>query len=90
MKWGNLTHWDSGRETVDQWLEREHKAKEEVEHPTCPYCHYIHHEWWDFSGLSDYQVEDYEMQCHSCEKKFLCDKETQVRFETKKIEAADE
>lgn len=84
MKWGNQTHWD-GEEPLDKWLERESAAKEKVEAPTCPHCGHIHSEWWEFSGLDDYEVEDYEIHCHSCCEKFLVNKETQIRFESRKV-----
>ncbi len=90
MRFDNLTQWDPKTETIDEWLARERKAKELVENPSCPHCHYSHEEWWEFSGLSDYEVEGYEMQCHSCNNKFLCDKETRVRFETRPLDSAQE
>jgi transposase-like protein len=84
VKWGNQIHWD-GKESIDAWLERELEASEKVENPTCPYCGEIHREWWEFSGLRHYyQVQDYEIQCHSCGETFLVDKQTQVRFESRK------
>lgn len=86
MKFGLVTDWDSKNETIDQWLKRESEARKLVENPTCPYCGNIHEEWHAFSGLQDYEVDDYEVQCHDCNKKFLVNKDTQVRFESKKIE----
>lgn len=90
MKFGLVTDWDSKNESIDQWLKREREAKKLVENPTCPYCLSIHEEWYEFLGLQDFEVDDYEIQCHDCNKKFLVNKNTQVRFESKKIEPGPE
>lgn len=79
-----MTHWKSNEETIDQWLERERKACEEAENPTCPYCKFIHTDWTDSRAIrEEWELEGHELECADCGKPFLCDKETQVRFETR-------
>lgn len=85
MRFGNLTNWDAKNESIDQWLEREHLATERAENPTCPHCEHIHHEWWEYSGLSDYEVEDHQIECRNCDQPFLVDKDTRIRFECRKV-----
>jgi hypothetical protein len=90
VNFGNVTHWD-GKEDLDSWLKREGKERDKVENPTCPYCGNIHEEWFDISGLNhDWEVDNYELDCWSCNKKFLVDKQTKVRFESKKIETGSQ
>ncbi len=84
MKFGLQTHWDDKNESIDSWLNRERKACDLVENPTCPWCERVHRDWWEISGLSDWDVDDYEMDCDDCGNKFLVKKGTQVRFEVRK------
>ncbi len=88
MSWGNQTHWRAGDETIDQWLEREQKASRLVENPTCPHCDHVHEEWHFKTPLVEEgylePVDDAEIECDSCDQKFIVTKETRVRFECRK------
>ncbi len=86
MKWGNQSHWNASKETIDEWLERENKAQDRAENIVCPHCDHIDREWYEYHSLKDWECEDVEIDCCSCSKKFLVSKETQVRFESKKLE----
>ena len=84
MNFENIFHWDSEIETIDQWLAREREAKEKVKNPCCPYCGRIEDEWYEFMGLKDYEVDSYEMKCGKCDETYLVNKETRIRFESRK------
>jgi hypothetical protein len=85
MRWGNQTHWDSNKETIEEWLERESHAQEAVENPQCPHCHYINFDFILDQPIHEWHFNDRKMTCGSCGQLFLCTMETQIRFETKKI-----
>lgn len=69
---------------LTQRLFGEQTAKEKVQNPCCPYCGYVEFDWTELMGLQDYEVDSYEMKCHKCDETYLVDKETRVRFESRK------
>jgi uncharacterized Zn-finger protein len=47
----------------------------------CPYCDYIHEEWWEIINEGD---ENFDHECSNCEKKFVINVSRSVSFENKK------
>lgn len=52
---------------------------------TCPYCGHVHVDSWEMGP--DSNEWDTTIECHSCEREFLCSMTTTVRYTSEELEA---
>lgn len=51
----------------------------------CPYCSYLHQEWWEYIDGSDDDVE-FTLECISCDKSFKAKYHIIRIFDSEEIE----
>ena len=58
-------------------------------HPICPHCDHEVKDHWEYSGLLEDQ-DGYEIECPSCEEKYLVDSVITYAFSSRKVPCSKE